>query len=218
MAPVLVAAAMLVALIVVGGAYAVDALTAGDDGPGGDRVHMPVGPAGRGSTQPGGGEPDPQERSQTLVLASARASCTAAPALDPSGAQINFRAASVIDADEATAWRCPGDGVGVTLSLRLSAQATVTRIGLIPGYAKTDPVDGSDRYAANRRLSRVRWTFAGGQQVVQRLDAGTSDRSVQWVNVPSVHTRDIGLEIIASSAFGSVDSVAVSSVLVKGTA
>ena len=33
---------------------------------------------------------------------------------------------------------------------------------MIPGYAKIDPADGTDRYAQNRRIAQVRYTFDDG--------------------------------------------------------
>ena len=75
---------------------------------------------------------------------------------------------------------------------------TLTGIGIVPGYAKTDPVDGTDRYAQNRRISAVRYTFDDGSAVTQSFDTDASYRSVQTLVLPNVPTTHVTLTILSS--------------------
>jgi hypothetical protein len=55
------------------------------------------------------------------------------------------------------------------VAVRLPAPARITQVGLIPGYAKTDPVSGKDRFGENRRIRAVRWHFSDGTIIGQRF-------------------------------------------------
>ena len=71
------------------------------------------------------------------------------------------------------------------------------QVGLVPGYAKTDPASGVDRYAENNRITKVRWTLDDGVQVIQRLDPDPSSRAMQVLRVPRTTTDTVVLEILA---------------------
>ena len=87
-----------------------------------------------------------------------------------------YDARNAIDGNPATAWRpTEGDGVGQELVLRLPASTTVASVGLVPGYAKTDPATGVDRFAQNRTIARVSWTFDDGTSVQQELPRRSHD-------------------------------------------
>jgi hypothetical protein len=83
------------------------------------------------------------------------------------------------------------------LTLRFGDDVDVAEVGLVPGYAKTDPESGVDRYAENNRITKVRWTLDDGVTVVQRLDPDPSRRTVQRLRVPRTTTDTITLEILA---------------------
>ena len=65
----------------------------------------------------------------------------------------------------------------------------------MPGYAKTDPQSGADRYGENNRLTRVRWVFGDGDSVVQNLDGSPDTRGVQTMRIPPVETDSVVLEL-----------------------
>jgi hypothetical protein len=69
-------------------------------------------------------------------------------------------------------------------------------VGLVPGYAKTDETDGTDRFAENNRVKRVRWTI-GDTRVVQRMSGSPDDRNLQLIRVPRTRTDTVELEILA---------------------
>jgi hypothetical protein len=87
-------------------------------------------------------------------------------------------------------------------------------VGLIPGYAKTDPASGTDRYAENNRISRVRWRLGNGVVITQRLDPSPTDREVQAIRVPRTVTGKVTL-VIAAVRRGSKDTTAISSVVIS---
>lgn len=137
------------------------------------------------------------------------ASCTADPGVDSAGDPIRYAAANAIDGDPATAWRCDGKAIGQSLTLVLPDATAVAEVGLVPGYAKTDPSSGVDRYAENNRITRVRWTFEDGASVVQELDPDPRTRALQVIRVPRTSTGTITLEILAVAA-GARNTTAIS--------
>ncbi len=70
----------------------------------------------------------------------------------------------------------------------------------MPGYAKTDPANGVDRYAENNRITRVRWRFDDGTTFVQRMSANPGDRSMRTMRIPVTQTSRVVLEILGSQA------------------
>lgn len=146
-----------------------------------------------------------------VVAERARASCTSRPGSDSAGRPVRYRAANTLDDDPTTAWRCGGDAVGETLRFRFESEVDLVEVGLIPGYAKTDPASGVDRYAENNRITRVRWTFADGESVEQTLDGDADDRGVQTMRVPRTTTDEVTLEILAVDR-GPRNTTAISSV------
>lgn len=204
---VLVAAAVLVAVVVtiivtLGGGSAPTPSGAGAErnpanGPGG---MPPV------ATQPTG-----TDRTRSVEVLSARATCTAPDAVDGAGHLVSYRARNTIDGDLSTAWRCGGTALGVRLTFRLPPGTTVRQVGLVPGYAKTDPADGVDRYAEGNRITLVRWVLAPGVSILQRLDPDPLDRSLQVLRVPATRTDVIRLQIL-TVARGSRNATAISTV------
>lgn len=106
--------------------------------------------------------PGSQTQVSTIpVVASIAATSTAVDGIDACQPphEIGYVAANAIDNDPTTAWRVPGSGVGQQIVLHLAAVSHVTSVGLIPGYAKVDPCDGSVRFNEERRVTSVQWTI-----------------------------------------------------------
>ncbi|HYN72635.1 MAG TPA: hypothetical protein VES60_09055 [Nakamurella sp.] len=117
--------------------------------------------------------------------------------LDDAGVTTTYDARNAIDGNPATAWRpIEGDGVGQEILLRLPTSTTVREVGLIPGYAKTDPATGVDRFAQNRTIARVSWTFDDGTRVEQDFRA---ERTMQSMPV-STTTSTVRLKILQTRA------------------
>ena len=149
-------------------------------------------------------------------IANTSAECIASPGVDGGGNTVTYRAGNMLDGDSSTAWRCDGDGRGVTLQFRLDARKPIVAVSMIPGYAKTDPYDHVDRYAENRRISKVRWTFGGGRWIEQTLSTDPHSRALQTLRIPPVKSNLVTLEIL-DSVPGSRDTVAISSVVIASS-
>jgi hypothetical protein len=192
------------AVVLVSAAYAVGRALSGDDEPGAVRpssartTDAPSGSAGKPSTSVPSTSPGSWDGPVAAVSVDAvSADCTAPPSNDSAGHRVTYGPRNAVDDKADTAWRCPGTAVGQVLTLRFGGDVDVAEVGLIPGYAKTDPESGVDRYAENNRITRVRWTLGDGVSVVQRLDPDPARRAVQLLRVPRTTTDTITLEILA---------------------
>ena len=157
-----------------------------------------VGPVYRGTVDP-------------VAIGGVHASCRAPSGVDAAGNRVSYAASNMVDGAPSTAWRCNGEGRGVTLSFSLRHARRIAQVGLVPGYAKTDPYSGADRYAQNRRISRVRWSFDGRSWVEQRFRTGRYDRSMQTMRIPPVRAHKVTVTI-KGSVRGPRNTVAVSGV------
>lgn len=211
--PVLIATAV-VALVM--GAYGLGRLLsdAGSAGPS-QSVRTEEPGQGQRRLRPVEGQAwDGEVRAVTPVAASSP--CVLGPSEDAAGRPVTYEPVNAYDGDFTTAWRCSGDGKGVTLRLTLGQQVTLGEVGLVPGYAKIDPQSGADRYAENNRLTRVRWTFADGTSVVQRLDGSADNQDLQTLRIPPVETDEVTIEVLESVS-GPRDTIAISEIQLSET-
>jgi hypothetical protein len=141
-----------------------------------------------------------------------QASHTAPPSKDRSGDPVSYEADHVRDGNPATAWRVKGEARGEHLWLRFDRPVHVTRIGLIPGYAKIDPIDHTDRFFQDRIIRTVRYLFDGSITKNQSFEPRPE---LQSVKVDAI-TRSIRIDIVDTTAHGGRDYTAISEVLVKG--
>ncbi|KAA1428974.1 zinc ribbon domain-containing protein [Nocardioides antri] len=140
----------------------------------------------------------------------------APPSVDEDGNPVTYTAANLLDADPRTCWRMPGDGTGSVVTFTFDETVTVTEVGLVNGYAKTDPPH--DWYAGNRRITEVAWVFDDGSEVIQDL---AEEPSLQRVPVNAIKTQEIELRILEVTEPGdgpdSRDYTAISDVVVSGS-
>lgn len=142
------------------------------------------------------------------------ASCTAEGAQDSLGNKVTYEANQVIDADESTAWRCNGDGVGETLEITLPAGSEVARASIINGYDKTDPKTNDLLYGQYRRISQITWTFPDGMVVTQDLAA--DQPAAQVLELPAITVDGpITLTIHSSTEPGLTDVATRDAVLIS---
>jgi Zn-dependent protease with chaperone function len=132
---------------------------------------------------------------ELVSTARAAASATAPDSVDDAGDPVGYAAGNLLDGDPSTAWRCLGGGQGEVVTVRLPATVRVTQVGLIPGYAKTDPTSGRSRFEENRRIREVRWRFSDGTTVGQRF---RDQPTMQRIAV-DVTTRSVMIEIVATA-------------------
>ncbi|MEX5718763.1 NADase-type glycan-binding domain-containing protein [Geodermatophilus maliterrae] len=184
----------------------IDAEILGDDG--GDLG--PVLPWSEPTVEP---IPSPAPVGEPVALrpADVQASATADPSRDGAGDLVTFVPWNVADGDPETTWRVPGDGVGQYLELTFDVPVYVDSIAVVPGYAKVDPTDGTDRFRQNRRVSSAVFHFSGGEELqVSYADAP------QWQTVTArVATEQVVMEITSTTS-GERDFTAVADVEVTG--
>jgi hypothetical protein len=142
---------------------------------------------------PGRGTPRSSPVDLTATLR-ARASATAPDHFDDAHNSTSYRASNVLDSNPSTSWRVVGNGQGATVTLILPRPRRVTQVGLIPGYAKTDPATGRNRFFQENRILEVRWLFDGGRTVSQRF----RDLPVMQRTATNVVTRSVTIQIVAT--------------------
>lgn len=150
-----------------------------------------------------------------LAPASVAASCEHVPTDDAGGNLLTYEAEHAIDDDPETVWRCAGDGLGERLVIDLGQPRVVGRVGVVPGFAATDPVNSANRYAENRRITMVRWRFDGDRFVDQELDPDPERRDLQTLRIPPVETSRVTM-VVRGSSEGERDTVAAGTVRLSG--
>jgi len=154
-----------------------------------------------------------QQEAVVLAPVGVQASATAPDSQDAAGNPVSFDAADAVDGDPTTAWRVPGNGVGDYLILTFDRPVHVQGIAMIPGYAKVDPVDGSDRFVQNRRVSSAQFEFSDGQILAFSY---TDDAEPQYAAI-GLETTEVTMRIITTTT-AQRDFTAVSELQVYGWA
>ena len=195
------------ALLLVLGAFAMGRLLA--DG----SATSDAGESASGSGSTGGEDAAPAYDGpvEAVRATGGSATCQAPDSVDEAGNPVSYPPWQAFDADLSTAWRCDGSGDGARLTVTLPEGARVAEVGLVPGYAKTDPASGVDRYAENNRITKVRWVFEDGSSYEQEMSGNPADRSMRTMRVPDSETATVVLEVLAS-AKGQRNTVAVSEI------
>ncbi len=91
-----------------------------------------------------------------------RASGVAPPGVDAAGNPVTYEPFNVLDGRFETAWRVQGDGEEAFLAFRFPSPVCIAQVGVVPGYAKTDSYDGTDRFLQNRRVEQAWLQLADG--------------------------------------------------------
>lgn len=196
--------------------------TQSTDEPAGAETTVPATPAAETTVDPNATAPGEVTTLPPgpLAVAVAEATCTAPDSTDSRGNTVSFVATNTIDGDPSTAWRCAGNGAGQALTYTLSAPATVTQLGAIPGFAAVDPYNGDDRFVENRRVVSVRWSCLapGGVQTASATQTFADDRQMQSTPVNGfTGCAAIRLEVTGTTPAGRRDFTALSDVLIGGT-
>jgi hypothetical protein len=199
------------ALVLVAGAFGIGRMFADDTG-----SDDPDAEAVASGGEAGGEEPY-EGPVESVRVTGASATCQAPSSVDAAGNQVTYEPAMVHDGDHSTAWRCNGRGQGQSLTVSLPEGTVVAEMGLVPGYAKTDPASGADRYAENNRITRVRWRFDDGSTHVQRMRGVPGNRSMRTMRVPETATSSVVVEILRSQP-GPRNTVAISEVRIASPA
>lgn len=173
-------------------------------------------------SQPGPGPTPAPTAVGRLMPTTVQASC-AGRGLDASGATITYSPADAVDGDTSTAWRCDGNGLGQTWQATYASPVTITSVGLVPGYAKVDPYDGTDRFRQSNRIVEATWTFDGNVVATQLFDTDpSSGRTMQSEPVGSIRTSTVTLRVITTvpgqtvGGHGPVDKTGTSEISIVG--
>lgn len=140
------------------------------------------------------------------------ASSVAPPRTDAGGNTVTYLPSNVIDGDVGTAWRTPGNGRGETLTLLFDRPVNIVQVGMIPGYAKIDPVTSANRFLQDRIITNVRWSIPGIPATEQQF---RPDPVPQLVRVNAVTTQ-ITVKIVGTTRAGGLDYTAISEIYVYG--
>ncbi len=160
--------------------------------------------------------PAPTHPVGPVVPTGASAPSTSPDSADAAGRTTGYDVENVLDGSPSTAWRTEGDATGSTLTFTFDGAVRLTEVGLVNGFAKVDPYDGTDRYAQGRRITAVTWTFrtaTGPVPVRQTLRDG--DRGVQRLTVTPVEATSVDLtieDVTRPGAGGRFDRTAISDV------
>jgi len=194
------------------------------DSGGADDVTGETTPPAPTSTEPSGPTDETTPRadgqSDLAPLAEVEGPEPVPPGLDLANNRVTYPATNMLDDNPESAYRIPGNATSSVITFRLPETSTITEVGLVNGYAKTDTRNGNtiDWYDRNRRILRVEWRFDDGTSVVQDLD---STREMQLLEIDPVKTESIELTILAVSSPGagplSKNVTAISDVLIVGS-
>jgi hypothetical protein len=136
--------------------------------------------------------------------------------VDAAGNPVTYEPAKAYDGDQTTAWRCDGSGSGESFTVSLAEETKLGEVGLVPGYAKTDANSGEDRYAENNRITKVRWVFSDGTEVVQKMDGSATNRDLRKMRIPKTTADEVTIEIL-DSVKGPRNTVAISEIWLGAT-
>ena len=156
--------------------------------------------------------PTPEAPSLLRAGVQVIASNTAPSSTDAAGDPVTYVPANVIDGDVATAWRTPGDGLGESITLIFDNPVNVVRIGLIPGYAKTDARTGVNRFFQHRIITEVAYQIPG------LADTTKTFRPLPVPQFARLHvlTTKITVRILGTTTPGGLDYTAISEIYVYG--
>jgi serine/threonine protein kinase len=162
-----------------------------------------------------GGEPSAPPTAESVLIrdgVQVTATDTRPASHDAAGNVVTYQPPNVIDGDVETAWQTPGDGSGESVTLIFDNPVEVTQIGLIPGYAKTDPQTGANRFFENRIIEKVRYVIPGAPPITQTLRPLPVP---QFVDV-GVTTSQIDVVVVSTTAAQGLDYTAISEIYVYG--
>lgn len=134
---------------------------------------------------------------------SVSASAFATDSFDSQGNTTTFIPENAVDGRLDTAWRVEGDGLGQYIEFAFNGLVRIDEIKIVPGYAKIDASDGTNRFIQNRRVRSVRITFSDGSSTNVKLN---DEPQYQQISLQSpVVTTYIRITILETTEPGSND-------------
>ncbi|MFN3372902.1 MAG: NADase-type glycan-binding domain-containing protein [Chloroflexus sp.] len=135
---------------------------------------------------------------------------------DAQGNTTTFVPDNAVDGRLDTAWRVAGDGVNQWLLIEFAGPVEVREVRILPGYAKIDPVDGTNRFWQNRRVRRVRLEFSTGEWIEALLDDQAMLQSIPVNNIVTNSIQIVILESLPPAVADGRDFTPISEVEVLG--
>jgi hypothetical protein len=126
-------------------------------------------------------------------LDSVRVSNTALSAQDGCGNTFNYPPSNVVDGDPETGWQVGGTGVNQWIELTYQEPIKVDRVGIIPGYAKVDHCDGTDRFYQYYVIREAKIQFTDGSEVKAKFD---KKPEMQFVSTNGHVTKSLRITIL----------------------
>ncbi len=124
-------------------------------------------------------------------------------------------AASLIDRNPDSIWRCSGSGVDEHAKFWLDDTNPVVGVRVVNGNIADPAV-----YPLERRVTKIRWSFPDGSYVIQGL--GANNPAAQEIRFPPVTASWVELTILETTVPGDADqdhdAFAISQVEFLGTA
>lgn len=117
---------------------------------------------------------------QLLVPSSVTASCQSPDGEDAAGRTTSYQPVNLADGDPSSVWRCDGAAVGEWVELHFGRDVELTELGIIAGFNKIDPTDGTDRFLQSRRVASVRVELDDGSSTDLLL---ADERAMQYLPV-----------------------------------
>lgn len=108
-----------------------------------------------------------------------------------------------------------GAGVGSTVRIDFVRPASVTQVGLIPGYAKQDPCSGSNRFFDLRRILKVTWAFDTGLVIEQDLREEATLQTIGIQGADAVSSVTITILVTTEPGLARLDHTPISEVVVS---
>jgi hypothetical protein len=135
------------------------------------------------------------ERGSMDTVSSVRASNTALATSDACGDTYTYEPANAADRNPKTAWQVAGTGTGQWIELKYDKPIRADRVGIIPGYAKIDSCDGTDRFYQRYVVQRAEIQFSDESNVIADFERKPK---MQFVDVPNIETTSVRVTILAS--------------------
>jgi CHAT domain-containing protein len=126
-------------------------------------------------------------------LDSVRASHTATSAQDACDETFNYPPANVVDGDPETGWHVGGTGVDEWVELTYEEPIKVNRVGIIPGYAKVDRCDDTDRFYQYYVIREAKIQFTDGSEVTAEFE---KEPEMQFVDTNGHVTKSLRITIL----------------------
>jgi hypothetical protein len=156
----------------------------------------------------------PTSAAATTTAASATIQVKSAQSHCPSGGTPGMDA---FGGDGSKAWSCARayDVDGQVLTINLGKAYDVDSIGIVPGWDHVGP-DGTDEWTKYRTVSRVSYRFDDPDVTVYTQQTMDQRTLVVTRMNPPVHADKIILTVLASKGDQSVNTIAISSIVITG--